>query len=69
MKEIILSDGVSHNAITEEVVEKCCSELLEKVKELGYNEDACYQIAAVNLWLWTQNFSEREEILNMLHLK
>ena len=39
------------------------------MKELNYNNNACYSVAAIALFLDTLRREEREEILDVLNLK
>ena len=39
------------------------------MKELNYNNNACYSVAAIALFLDTLRRDEREEILNVLNLQ
>ena len=68
-KSITLNENFSNKVITKELVENRKGEVLSKMKDLNYNNDTCYSVAAISLFLNTLCMGEREEILNILHLR
>ena len=67
--EIILRECITMSNITEDMVDRCCKNVLNEARELDYRESQCYQIAAVYWWLTTHTYEERLEILKILGLK
>ena len=68
-KTITLNEHFTNKVITKDLVEECKGEVLSKMKELKYNSNTCYSVAAIALFLYTLRREEREEILNVLNLK
>lgn len=68
-KTITLNEHFCNKVITKDLVDECKGEVLSKMKELNYNSNACYSVAAISLFLDTLQREEREEILNVLNLK
>lgn len=68
-KAIILNEHLFNQVITKRLVEECKREILSKMKELKYNSNTCYSVAAISLFLNTLRRNEREEILNVLNLQ
>ena len=68
-KEITLNEHLFNQVITKRLVEECKGEILSKMKELKYNSNTCYSVAAISLFLNTLRRNEREEILNVLNLQ
>ena len=68
-KAITLNEHFTNKVITKDLVEECKGEVLSKMKELKYNSNACYSVAAIALFLDTLRREEREEILNVLNLQ
>ena len=67
-KTITLNEHFTNKVITKDLVEECKGEVLSKMKELKYNSNTCYSVAAIALFLYTLRREEREEILNVLNL-
>ena len=68
-KAITLNEHFTNKVITKDLVDKCKEEILSKMKELDYNSNACYSVAAISIFLDTLRRNEREEILNVLNLQ
>ena len=68
-KVITLNEHFTNKVITKNLVEECKEEVLSKMKELNYNSNTCYSVAAIALFLDTLRRDEREEILNVLNLQ
>ena len=68
-KAITLNEHLFNQVITKSLVDECKEEILSKMKELKYNSNTCYSVAAISLFLDTLIRDEREEILNILNLK
>ena len=68
-KIITLNEHFTNKVITKDLVEECNGEILSKMKELKYNSNTCYSVAAIALFLDTLRRDEREEILNVLNLQ
>ena len=68
-KIITLNEHFTNKVITKDLVEECNGEILSKMKELKYNSNTCYSVAAIALFLDTLRREEREEILDILNLK
>ena len=68
-KAITLNEHFTNKVITKDLVEECKGEILSKMKELKYNSNTCYSVAAISLFLNTLRRNEREEILNVLNLQ
>ena len=68
-KAITLNEHFFNQVITKRLVEKCKEDILSKMKELNYNNTACYSVAAISLFLDTLQRKEREEILDVLNLQ
>ena len=68
-KAITLNEHFCNRVITKSLVDECNGEVLSKMKELKYNSNACYSVAAIALFLDTLRKDEREEILNILNLQ
>ena len=68
-KAIILNEHFTNKIITKDLVEECKGKILSKMKELKYNSNTCYSVAAISLFLDTLRRDEREEILNVLNLQ
>ena len=68
-KIITLNEHFTNKVITKDLVEECKGEILSKMKELKYNSNTCYSVAAISLFLNTLRRNEREEILNVLNLQ
>ena len=68
-KEITLNEHLFNQVITKRLVEDCKGEILSKMKELKYNSNTCYSVAAISLFLNTLRRNEREEILNVINLQ
>ena len=68
-KIITLNEHFTNKVITKDLVEECKEEVLYKMKELKYNSNTCYSVAAIALFLDTLRREEREEILDILNLK
>ena len=67
-KAITLNEHFTNKVITKDLVDECKGEVLSKIKELKYNNNTCYSVAAISLFLNTLRREEREEILNVLNL-
>ena len=68
-KAITLNEHFFNLVITKGLVEENKGEILSTMKELKYNSNTCYSVAAISLFLDTLIRDEREEILNVLNLK
>ena len=68
-KAIILNEHCTNKVITKDLVDECKGEILSKMKELKYNSNTCYSVAAISLFLNTLSRDEREEILNVINLQ
>ena len=68
-KAITLNEHFFNLVITKSLVEENKEEILSKMKELKYNSNTCYSVAAIALFLDTLYRDEREEILNVLNLQ
>ena len=68
-KAITLNEHFFNLVITKSLVEENKEEILSKMKELKYNSNTCYSVAAIALFLDTLRRDEREEILNVLNLQ
>ena len=68
-KAIILNEHFCNRVITKSLVDEYNGEILSKMKELKYNSNTCYSVAAIALFLNTLRRNEREEILDILNLK
>ena len=68
-KAITLNEHFTNKVITKDLVDKCKEEILSKMKELDYNSNACYSVAAISIFLDSLRRNEREEILNVLNLQ
>ena len=66
---ITLNEHFTNKVITKDLVEALKGEVLSKMKELKYNSNTCYSVAAISLFLDTLSRDEREEILNVLNLQ
>ena len=68
-KIITLHNHMTSATITNNMVEQYEEIILQKMKELNYNNITCYSVAAIALFLDTLKKDERKEILSILHLK
>ena len=68
-KAIILNEHFTNKVITKRLVEEIKGDIISKMKELNYNSNTCYSVAAIFLFLNTLSRDEREEILNVLNLQ
>ena len=68
-KAITLNEHFTNKDITKDLVDECKGEVIFKMKELKYNNSACYSVAAIALFLDTLSRDEREEILDVLNLQ
>ena len=68
-KAITLNEHFTNKVITKDLVDECKGEILFKMKELNYNSNTCYSVAAIALFLDTLRREEKEEILNVLNLQ
>ena len=68
-KTITLNEHFTNKVITKDLVDECKGEVLSKMKELKYNNNTCYSVAAIALFFDTLSRDEREEILNVLNLQ
>ena len=68
-KVITLNEHFTNKIITKGLVEEIKGDIISKMKELNYNSNTCYSVAAIALFLDTLQRKEREEILNILNLK
>ena len=68
-KTITLHNHMTSSVITNSMVEQYEEIILQKMKELNYNNTTCYSVAAIALFLDTLKKEEKKEILSVLHLK
>ena len=68
-KAITLNEHFTNKVITKDLVEECKEKVLSKMKELNYNSNTCYSVAAIALFLDTLSRDEKEEILDVLNLQ
>ena len=68
-KVITLQNHFTRMTITNKDVEECEEIILQKMKELNYNNITCYSVAAIALFLDTLKKEEKKEILSILHLQ
>ena len=68
-KAITLNEHFFNKVITTKLVEESKEYVISKMKELKYNSNACYSVAAIALFLDSLCRDEREEILNILNLQ
>lgn len=64
--EIILHNNITHQAITDELPIKISKEILCNLQAIGYDEDFCYEAAAVAEWLYTLNQEDYEAIKQLI---
>ena len=68
-KIITLQNHMTSAVITSSMVEQYEEIILQKMKELNYNNITCYSVAAIALFLDTLKKDERKEILSILNLQ
>ena len=68
-KIITLKNHITSETITSKMAEQYEEIILQKMKELNYNNITCYSVAAIALFLDTLKKEEKKEILSILHLQ
>ena len=68
-KIITLQNHMTSATITNNMVEQYEEIILQKMKELNYNNITCYSVGAIALFLDTLKKEEKKEILSILHLQ